>query len=95
VLAYELRIAIDRAQRLPRYLEAVYTLVEENPRGTASSHVRHNLGARRRAWLVTALGWIQEAHSLQMTAVYRILEAEMVDGVRHIKKVELITAGIR
>jgi hypothetical protein len=52
-LAIRLRIAIDRAMAEPtaRWLAAVARLVQENPRGVASSHVTHNLGAARRAWL--------------------------------------------
>ena len=52
-LAVKLRLAIDREQRHPtsRWHKAVAKLLEENPRGAASSHVAHNLGAARRAWL--------------------------------------------
>lgn len=55
VLVYELRIAIDRAMAQPRFEQAVWDLVYENPRGWQSSHVRHNLGVRRRAWLAASL----------------------------------------
>ena len=49
----ELRIAIDRAMRSPqpRWLKAVAALVHENPRGWESSHVRHNVGEARRAFV--------------------------------------------
>jgi hypothetical protein len=52
-LAIELRIAIDRAMRheSPRWVSAVRHLVRDNPHGVASSHVTHNLGVARRAWL--------------------------------------------
>ena len=50
-LSMRLCLAIDRAQRHPRWGQAVAVLLEENPRGAASSHVTHNLGAARRAWL--------------------------------------------
>jgi hypothetical protein len=49
-LAYELRIAIDRAVRSPqpRFIDKVVKLVQENPRGMKSQHVLHNLGVGRR-----------------------------------------------
>ena len=53
VLAVKLRTAIDRAMRHPssRWRFQVWWLMEQNPRGSRSSHVLHNLGAARRAWL--------------------------------------------
>jgi hypothetical protein len=64
-LAYELRIAIDRAMRSPqpRFLRKVTQLVEENPRGAGSRHVTHNLGRGRRAYLAR-LAASQNGHSL-------------------------------
>lgn len=52
-LVYVLRTAIDRAMRhdQERYVEAALRVVDENPRGARSSHVTHNLGATRLAWL--------------------------------------------
>lgn len=53
ILAYELRIAIDRCMRSSdqRFVERLQRLVGDNPRGVWSSHVQHNLGVARRAWL--------------------------------------------
>jgi hypothetical protein len=53
-LLYELRHAIDRAMRRPSDTQAiarVQQLLAENPRSASSSHVTHNLGIARRAWL--------------------------------------------
>lgn len=52
-LAYELRIAIDRAMRSPqpRHINKLLHLLAANPRGVQSSHVQHNLGVARRAYV--------------------------------------------
>lgn len=52
-LSYELRIAIDRCMRSDdrRYGDRLRSLLDDNPRGVWSSHVQHNLGGARRAWL--------------------------------------------
>lgn len=51
VLAQELRFAIDHGMRLGGDASHARQLAEANPHGTASSHVRHNLGPDRVAWL--------------------------------------------
>jgi hypothetical protein len=50
VLALELRYAIDDAQRTGRTTQ-IARLLDENPHGSRSSHVRHNLGRGRVRWL--------------------------------------------
>lgn len=64
-LAYELRIAVDRAMRSPqpRFVRRVRQLVEENPKGMKSRHVTHNLGVARRAY-VARLVASQDGRSL-------------------------------
>ena len=54
-LTYQLALAIDTAmlgeklgQPATREVEA---LIEANPRSAFSTHVLHNIGARRRRWL--------------------------------------------
>jgi hypothetical protein len=66
VLAVKLRTAIDRAMARPgaRWVEAVQRLRRENPHGSTSSHVGHNLGAARRAWLAR-LDTMENARSLE------------------------------
>lgn len=54
-LSYELRLAIDRARRSPRYERALTELVQANPHSSFSSHVRHNLGVQRQEWLLAFL----------------------------------------
>lgn len=51
-LAQELRFAIDDARRSGR-INRVRQLLEDNPRGSSSSHVVHNLGPDRMRWLET------------------------------------------
>jgi hypothetical protein len=56
-LAQTLRFRIDRAKDLPagdrydREIQIIRMEIADSPRGFASSHVRHNLGAGRLAWL--------------------------------------------
>lgn len=71
VLAVKLRTAIDRAMRHPstRWVEAVQRLRRENPRGSNSSHVRHNLGAARRAWLARLDTMVTDTRSLEVEMV--------------------------
>ena len=66
-LVYELKIAIDRAIRMPqpRYMEAVLRLVDRDPHAAASTHVRYNLGVARRTWVDALLVTREEGHSLQ------------------------------
>lgn len=58
-LNHELRRVVDLARlwagsrRGARYTEQVVDLVSRHPRGTWSSHVQHNLGRGRRAWLAS------------------------------------------
>ena len=67
-LALELRLAIDRAQLDPRAVKGVRRLVRKNPRGSTASHVTHNLGPKRRAWLAR-LDATEAARSLGDTMV--------------------------
>jgi hypothetical protein len=58
-LAQELRHAIDRARRRPsdtRAVTRVLDLLRDNPRSAASTHVAHNLGSTRLAWLAARAG---------------------------------------
>jgi len=67
ILALELRTAIDRAMARPgaRWKFQVWWLIENNPRGAASSHVAHNLGAARRAWLARLATMLTDPRSLE------------------------------
>jgi hypothetical protein len=53
VLALELRYAIDveRKRATAAHFNKVARLIEDNPYGFASRHVRHNLGTERTDWL--------------------------------------------
>ena len=61
-LDLELRVAIDRLidfqprDDLSARITDLERLLDENPAGCFSSHVLHNLGVRRRAWLHSYLG---------------------------------------
>jgi len=52
-LSSELRAAIDIAARRPSSTSygLVRLLLDDHPIGSKSSHVQHNLGARRLRWL--------------------------------------------
>ena len=52
-IAQQLRFLIDAAQIADerRRLEDIKSLVDSSPISSRSSHVRHNLGLRRLAWL--------------------------------------------
>ena len=51
-LVYELSLAIDLARIAPKTgRRTLDRLLAENPRSSWSTHVLHNIGARRRAWL--------------------------------------------
>jgi len=95
-LAIELRIAIDRAMRheSPRWVNAVRRLVRDNPHGVASSHVAHNLGAARRAWLARLDTKPEQPLVGDIGFGYRILEEHYEsDGTRVIDKAELFSIG--
>lgn len=70
-LAVELRIAIDRAMRSPqqRWYEAIAKLIYENPNGWGSSHVTHNVGEARRAFVAQLLASPRGRSLLDMEAV--------------------------
>ena len=95
VLAVKLRTAIDRAMRhpSPRWRFQVWWLIENNPRGAASSHVAHNLGAARRVWLARFVT-NQGRTSLGRTTVIKISslppeeQAEWHDYLR--RKIEMV-----
>lgn len=50
ILLLELKAAIDTAIRTNKW-DRVDVLVSDNAQAMESSHIRHNLGARRRTWL--------------------------------------------
>lgn len=52
-LALELRFWIDYTMRRPTFANktVLRLMIEDNPTGWASSHVQHNLGERRLAWI--------------------------------------------
>jgi hypothetical protein len=68
-LSYELRIAIDRARNASTKaqhaaaLKEVHRLVKENPEGTFSRYVTHNIGNARTLWLTSFVVKDESAHA--------------------------------
>lgn len=56
-LSLELRFWIDYTMRRPTFANktTLRLMVEDNPTGWASEHVRHNLGERRVEWVENIL----------------------------------------
>ena len=64
-LALELRFQIDMARKpgRPSNKAVLAQLIQSHPAGVASSHVRHNLGIARLAWLAQE-GLVDEAQQV-------------------------------